>query len=101
MEDLLFLSQRLPSPPNKGDKIRSWNIFRHFAERHRMHLGCFIDDPAEWAEVPEIARYCASQLILPLYPRLAKLRSFEGLLTGEALTLPYFRRRAMTRWVAD
>lgn len=101
MEDLLFLSQRLPYPPNKGDKIRSWHIFRHLARNHRMHLGCFIDDPADWQDVPEIAKHCASSLILPLHPVLAKLRSFEGFLGGEALTLPYFRRRAMTRWVAD
>jgi len=100
VSDLLFLSQRLPYPPNKGDKIRSWNIFRHLAQHHRMHLGCFIDDPADWEHVPEIKKICASSLILPLNPPRARLRSAVGFVTGEALTLPYFRRRAMSRWVA-
>jgi sugar transferase (PEP-CTERM/EpsH1 system associated) len=100
MRDLLFLSQRLPYPPNKGDKIRSWHIFRHLAQHYRMHLGCFIDDPADWQHAPEMNRHCASSLILPLDPRTARLRSLAAFATGEALTLPYFRRRAMARWVA-
>ena len=38
MQDLLFLAHRIPFPPDKGDKIRAWNIFRHLARTHRMHL---------------------------------------------------------------
>ena len=30
---LLFVSHRLPYPPNKGDKIRSYHILRHLARR--------------------------------------------------------------------
>ena len=100
MSDVLFLSQRLPYPPNKGDKIRSWHFFRELAQRHRMHLGCFIDDKADWKYAAEMEQRCASSLILPLDPLTARLRSLAGLFTGEALTLPYFRRRAMSRWVA-
>ena len=28
---LLFLAHRIPYPPNKGDKIRSWHLLRHLA----------------------------------------------------------------------
>ena len=47
MPDLLFLAHRIPYPPDKGDKIRAWNVFRYLARSHRMHLGCFIDDPLD------------------------------------------------------
>ena len=43
MSDVLFLAHRIPYPPNKGDKIRSWRLFKSLAERHRVHLGAFID----------------------------------------------------------
>lgn len=99
--DALFLSQRIPYPPNKGDKIRSWHFFRHVAETHRMHLGCFIDDPADWADANAVRKLCASACIRPLAPRRAKLRSLAGLATREALTLPYFRSRALHDWVAE
>lgn len=101
MKDLLFLSQRLPYPPNKGDKIRSWHFFKHLAESHRMHLGCFIDDEADREHAATIAERCASSLILPLRPGWAKMASLRGLLAGEALSLPYFRSRAMAAWVAE
>src|SRR5215469_6834947 len=98
--DVLFLSQRIPYPPNKGDKIRSWHFFRGLAERNRMHLGCFIDDAADWQRSGEIEKLCETSAILPLDPRWGKLRSLvAGFAAGEALTLPYFRARAMQDFV--
>ena len=47
MADVLFLAHRIPYPPTKGDKIRSWHFFRHLAHNHRVHLGAFIDDPQD------------------------------------------------------
>lgn len=99
--DLLFLAHRIPFPPNKGDKIRSFNILRHLSGQFRIHLGAFVDDPADWRYRDEVAAYCASLCLLPLSPRRAKLRSLRGLITGEALTVPYYRDRRMRRWVRE
>ncbi|MFP4075040.1 MAG: glycosyltransferase [Halochromatium sp.] len=99
--DLLFLAHRIPFPPNKGDKIRSFNILRHLSAHFRIHLGAFVDDPNDWRHRDEVAAYCASLCLLPLNPRAAKLRSLAGLLTGEALTLPYYRDRRMRDWVRE
>ena len=49
METLLFLSHRLPYPPNKGDKVRSYHLLRHLTQRYRVVLGTFIDDPTRLA----------------------------------------------------
>ncbi len=98
MQDMLFLSQRLPYPPNKGDKIRSFNILKHFARSYRIHLGCFIDDPADWEHVPALQEYCADTCILPLNKTMAKIRSLQAFLTGGPLNLPYFHSAALGRW---
>ena len=98
MNELLYLTHRIPYPPNKGDKIRSFNILKHLAGHYRVHLGTFIDDPDDWRHVPELQRYCADVCVRPLSPRGAKLRSLAGLVTGEPLTLPYYRDRALARW---
>ena len=45
---LLFLAHRIPYPPNKGDKIRSFNILSHLRRHFHVHLGAFIDDPDDW-----------------------------------------------------
>jgi hypothetical protein len=36
--DLLFLTQRIPYPPIKGEKIRPLQILRHLAEHYTVHL---------------------------------------------------------------
>nr|WP_242513364.1 TIGR03087 family PEP-CTERM/XrtA system glycosyltransferase [Halochromatium salexigens] len=97
----MFLAHRIPFPPNKGDKIRSFHILQHLAGRFRIHLGAFVDDPNDWRYRDEVAAYCASLCLLPLKPRWAKLRSLGGLLSAKALTLPYYRDRRMRRWVRE
>ena len=87
MTPLLFLAHRIPYPPNKGDKIRSWNILRELARHYSVHLGCFIDDPADRAHQPVLETLCASCHFARIDPPLARLRSLVGLLSGAPLTL--------------
>jgi sugar transferase (PEP-CTERM/EpsH1 system associated) len=101
VEDLLFLSHRIPYPPNKGDKVRSFHMLRHLAAHYRVHLGAFVDQPEDWARADELRQWCASLQLLPLHPRRRKLAALRGLLTGEALSLPYYRSRALQRWVGE
>jgi len=99
MEKLLFLAHRIPYPPNKGDKIRSFHLLRHLARTHRIYLGAFIDDPADRAHAPVLESLCEAVHLAELRPRSRRLWSLSGLLTGEALSLPYYRHPGMRRWV--
>ena len=101
MEPLLFLVHRMPFPPNKGDKIRSYHLLRHLAERYAVHLGTFVDMPEDLAHVSELDALCASHHVETLDPRAARLRSVSGFLTGEALTLPYYRNATLQAWVRE
>lgn len=99
MDDLLFLAHRIPYPPNKGDKIRSYHLLRFLVERYRIHLGAFVDDPADMRHTKHLASMCASTCLLPLDPRRARIRSLRGLVAGTSLTEPYYRDSRMQRWV--
>ena len=90
MRDILFLAHRIPYPPDKGDKIRSWNVLQHLASRHRVHLGAFVDDPDDVRGVARLEGICASVFWRPLSPRLARLRSLTSLISGAPLTQGYF-----------
>ena len=48
MKEILFLIHRLPYPPNKGDKIRSYHILKYLSRTFRVHLGTFVDDAYDW-----------------------------------------------------
>lgn len=96
---LLLLVHRIPYPPNKGDKVRSYRILRHLVERYRVFLATFVDHPDDWAHLLTVEGWCEGVCARPLQPRASRLASLRGLLTGEALTLPYYRDRALGRWV--
>jgi sugar transferase (PEP-CTERM/EpsH1 system associated) len=100
MRDLLFLSHRIPYPPDKGDKIRAWHVLRHLARSHRIHLGCFVDDPADLAHVATLGALCADLKIVPIRRRWHRLRSLARARPGLPLSLAYFADAGLRAWVA-
>ncbi len=99
MSTLLYLVHRLPYPPNKGDKVRSYHLLKHLAAKHRIFLATFVDDPDDFQYLDQVRPFCADLCALPLNPRWAKLRSLNGLLGDEALTLRYYRDARLSAWV--
>ncbi len=98
-EDLLFLSHRIPYPPNKGDKIRSFHLLKHLSRSYKVHLGTFIDDEADWKHVEDVKKMCGKCCILPMNPRSSKFRGLSGLVSGKALTIPCYENRVLQAWV--
>jgi sugar transferase (PEP-CTERM/EpsH1 system associated) len=101
MAKILYLVHRMPYPPNKGDKVRSYHLLRHLAERHQVYLGTFVDDPDDLAHVDTVRQWCAEVHAVPLNPRWTRLASLRGLLGSDALTLHYYRDAGLRRWVDD
>ena len=99
MQDLLFLAHRIPYPPNKGDKIRSYHFLKYLTDAYTVHLGTFVDDSNDWQYTDKLDAICAETCYLGLNPLQAKIKSLQGLLTGEALSLPYYKNQAMQNWV--
>lgn len=99
-KELLFLAHRFPYPPNKGDKIRSYHVLKALSKTYRVHLGAFVDSPEDWRYADHVRALCGETCLTPLHPRRALMRSLRGLVTGEALSLPYYRDARLAAWVA-
>ena len=99
--DILFLTQRLPYPPNKGEKIRHFHLLKTCAEHHRIHLGTLIDDPADWTHVEALAPYCADIHVGALDPARARVTCQRGWLTNAPLSFTYFAQAGLRRWIHD
>lgn len=99
MRSVLFLCHRLPWPPSKGDKIRSYHVLRRLAEHYRVYLGTFVDDPADWQFRAPVEALCAESCIRPLRPWSVRWRALTSLLRGEPLTVGAYRDPLMRRWV--
>ena len=99
MKKLLFLVHRIPYPPNKGDKIRSYNFLKGLADHYDIHLAGFIDDPEDWQYVTKVESLTVTSLFVNLNSSLAKIKSLSGLVTNKALSLPYYQSKQMQNWV--
>jgi len=100
MANVLYLVHRLPYPPNKGDKVRSYHLLKHLSARHRVFLATFVDDPEDEPHVDTVRRLCAEMHVSRLNPITAKIRSLRALFDGRPLSLAYYADRAMRNWVA-
>ncbi len=98
-KDLLFLVHRIPYPPNKGDKIRSYHFLKYLVSEYNVYLGTFIDDPRDWQYTDKLDALCVATHYQGLKPLHAKIKSLQGFITDEALSLPYYKNRAMQHWV--
>jgi sugar transferase (PEP-CTERM/EpsH1 system associated) len=99
MNGLLFLSHRIPYPPNKGDKIRSYHLLKHLIDRYDVYMGTFVDDPADWRYRESLERMCAGSYFANIDPRWARARSLKGLIGGRPLTLGYYWDGGLKEWV--
>ena len=98
-EDLLLLVHRIPFPPNKGDKIRSYHLLKHLAQKYTVHLGTFIDDQNDLQYVDTVKQWCGESYFETLSPTKAKLGSVTALLMNRPLSLDYYRSGKMQAWV--
>lgn len=99
MHKLLYLTHRIPYPPNKGDKIRSYHLLQHLRKHFRVYLGTFIDDEKDWQYVDHLNSLCEETCFVKLDPLIARIRSFTYLFSGRPLTLPYYRSAELSSWV--
>ena len=99
MPDLLFLTQRIPYPPIKGEKIRPLQILRYLRQFYDVHLGCLVDDPRDLEHVDTVRALCKTSYFAELDRKKAKLSCLSGLLTGEPLSVTFYRDKGLAAWV--
>ena len=104
MDDILFLAHRIPFPPDRGDKMRSWHMLRHLAGLGRVHLACFADDEADAAHLGALRTALGGRLgethveVRRTNKLVAGLRA---LATGAPASLTLFDSQHMRRFVSD
>jgi sugar transferase (PEP-CTERM/EpsH1 system associated) len=98
---LLFLAHRIPYPPDKGDRIRSFHILRHLASRFEVHLGCFSDGRCDKNQLEFLREFCADVFCLPLPRGRLATGMIRALARNQALSEAFYHDRRMVRWVAE
>ena len=96
---ILYIAHRIPYPPNKGDKIRSFNEIKYLFQNHEIHLACLADDPRDLKYENDLKTFCKSTNVVLINPKIAKLKSIFYLFSEKSLSVPYFHSRKLQRTI--
>ena len=88
--NILYLAHRIPYPPNKGDKIRSFHQVQHLAQKHNVYLVCVVDDHNDLQHVEYLRDYCRVVEAVYRSSLSTKLRIGMALVSGYALSVGAF-----------
>ena len=96
--EILFLCHRIPFPPDRGDKIRSFHILKRLAEIAPVHVGCFADDDRDMGFAAEMEALTASQCVLARN-RSRAVAGLAGLVRRQPMLVSMYESAQMHRWV--
>ncbi|HEY6572868.1 MAG TPA: hypothetical protein VI198_06065, partial [Candidatus Eisenbacteria bacterium] len=96
---ILYLSQRVPYPPTKGEKIRAYHHIAELSRRHEIHLGCLADARTDVEHVEFLRSQCASVDAVYRSPHTAGLLALGALASSRPLSVAAFESRRLRRLV--
>jgi len=94
--NILFLSHRIPYPPNKGDKIRSFNEIKYLSKNNSIYLGTIYDSIHDLKQIGKLKRYCKE--IRPFYLNKYSML-LKSLFLRKPFSVSYFYNRGLQKYV--
>ena len=97
---ILFLAQRVPYPPDRGDKIPTYNQLCHLAEAHEVAVACLADGEEDLANIAGLKSLATSIDVVAVRSFHARARALAALGSRMPCTVAYFNERRLHEQVA-
>jgi len=99
---ILFLASRLPFPPDRGDRLRAFNVIKHLsAEGHEIHLASFVSGQRERETAGSLRAYCKSLTLVNQSAVSSWLSCLRRVVGGAPLQVAYYESPRMAREVRE
>lgn len=99
---VLYLVHRVPYPPNRGDRIRSFHLLRFLADLAEVHLAFLSEGRPDPETIKTLEGYCERVAAVPLGKRVRWIRAAWSWCLGRTITEGLFRsakfRRTIRSW---
>src|SRR5262245_25656025 len=89
---ILFLSQRVPYPPNRGDKITTWRLVERMRRTHAVRIVAFAHDEADRAAAQKL---CELGYEVATFSPTPRWKTLPLLLGSTPLTLGVYGSREL------
>lgn len=98
---ILFLTSRLPYPPNRGDRSRVFHFIKALSREHDLSLVSFIARESEREHLPVLRSYCRQVSVVQMDRRRSAMSALCNLWRAEPLQALYYRSGTMRRLVDE
>ncbi len=98
---ILFLCLRCPYPPQRGDRIRSYNIIKQLSKRHKITLVFFSESDVDIDAVKELETFCEHIEWVRFNKMFALLNTAIHCFSRLPLQLHYWYNPKMQRVIND
>ena len=99
--NVLYVTHRVPYPPNRGDRIRNYNILKHLAARSNVSLACFADEEVTDETQTELNRLCQNVEIIPVDRFMRWGRAAASFGRGATLSQGLFESNKLAETIRD
>ncbi|MDA0777853.1 MAG: glycosyltransferase [Bacteroidetes bacterium] len=97
--NILFVANRFPYPPFRGDKLKIYNLTRRLAQKHNLFLVTFYEERSELNYLKEIQPFFKEIELVYLPKWRSVLNGIPALFSKTPLQLAYFKSAKMKRMV--
>jgi polysaccharide biosynthesis protein PslH len=87
MMRIFYVCRRVPFPPDRGDKIATFNEIRHLSTKHEVHVFCLADGARDLDNIAGLGEYAESITAVPVNASAIRLRALKALFVGKSLSV--------------
>src|SRR4051812_48678873 len=102
---VVYLAHRVPYPPDRGDRIRTYHTLRSLSRRASVHLACLADEAPHDGAVEALLGLCDRVAIVPAAGGGRWRRALASLALGGTVTEGAFDSPALHallgRWASE
>ncbi len=84
--EVLYVTHRTPWPPDRGDRIRTWNILRFLSRRADVDLLCLADEPVSSEAVDRMQAVTRRLAVVPHVGAKRYWTGLKSLIQGRSIT---------------
>lgn len=98
---ILFLANRIPYPPYRGDKLKIFNLAKRLNDKHELYLLTFTQSPDEVQYKAELEKYFKEVHLVHLPKWKSAVNCLAGAWNNMPLQVLYFQSSEMKRALAS
>jgi sugar transferase (PEP-CTERM/EpsH1 system associated) len=98
---ILFLTSRLPYPPHRGDKLRTWNLIKQASREHEITLVSFVQNESERKWIADLKPYCSEIVVVSLPMWMSLINCVTAVPGNLPFQVAFFKSSKMSRVIRE